>query len=137
MTEHGFKVEQEEDRVPGPRLTRIGVAAVVVTVVAIVVSTAILGRGQALLGGGPAELAKDHGEVAPKAIGMIEQTLLDDPPRGLVKRRAEEQVLGRYGWVDRAHGVAHIPIDRAKDLVIARYGGDAGAGTKGRPGGSP
>lgn len=35
--------------------------------------------------------------------------------------RAEEKArLGSYGWVDEAHGVAHIPIERAKDLLVAQ-----------------
>jgi len=35
-------------------------------------------------------------------------------------RRAEEQVLRNYGWIDRQHGVVHIPIDEAKKLYVAR-----------------
>lgn len=30
---------------------------------------------------------------------------------------AARERLENYGWVDRAHGVAHIPIGRAMDLV--------------------
>ncbi len=29
-----------------------------------------------------------------------------------------EAWLSSYGWVDRAHGVVHIPVDRAMDLVL-------------------
>jgi hypothetical protein len=35
-------------------------------------------------------------------------------------RAAEDQILNGYGWVDQAHGVAHIPIDRAIDLLAQR-----------------
>lgn len=33
-------------------------------------------------------------------------------------RRVNEHLAG-YGWVDRAAGVVHIPIDRAMDLIVA------------------
>jgi hypothetical protein len=35
-------------------------------------------------------------------------------------RAAEDKILGGYGWVDQAHGVTHIPIDRAIDLLAQR-----------------
>jgi hypothetical protein len=33
------------------------------------------------------------------------------------KRLKEEETLNTYGWVDQKAGVAHIPIDRAMDLI--------------------
>jgi hypothetical protein len=35
-------------------------------------------------------------------------------------RAAEDKILNGYGWVDREHGVARIPIDRAIDLLAQR-----------------
>jgi len=35
-------------------------------------------------------------------------------------RESEEQRLHTYGWVDQQAGTAHIPIDRAMDLVAQR-----------------
>jgi hypothetical protein len=35
-------------------------------------------------------------------------------------RAAEDKILGGYGWVDQAHGVVRIPIDRAIDLLAQR-----------------
>jgi hypothetical protein len=32
-------------------------------------------------------------------------------------RREEDQVLHGYDWVDKAHGVVRIPIDRAMELI--------------------
>lgn len=34
-------------------------------------------------------------------------------------RAAEKAVLDSYGWVDRQHGVVHIPIDEAKNRAVA------------------
>jgi hypothetical protein len=41
-------------------------------------------------------------------------------------RAAEKRVLDHYGWIDKQHGIVHIPIDRAKDLVLAKLSGNAG-----------
>jgi hypothetical protein len=49
-------------------------------------------------------------------------------------KAAERGVLHSYGWVDRASGVVHIPIDRAMQITLqrgfpVRPGVDAGATT--------
>jgi hypothetical protein len=44
-----------------------------------------------------------------------------DPAEELAKMKRED--LGRlteYGWIDRAAGIAHIPVDRAIDILAAR-----------------
>lgn len=47
--------------------------------------------------------------------------LQSHPFADLDSLRAEEEArLGSYGWVDEPAGVAHIPIDRAKDLLVER-----------------
>jgi hypothetical protein len=35
-------------------------------------------------------------------------------------RAAENAALTTYGWIDRAHGVIRIPIDRSIDLTLQR-----------------
>ena len=35
-------------------------------------------------------------------------------------RAAEDKILNSYGWIDQAHGVVRVPIDRAIDLLAAR-----------------
>jgi hypothetical protein len=35
-------------------------------------------------------------------------------------RAAEDQVLNSYSWVDRQHGIVHVPIDVAMDLLARR-----------------
>jgi hypothetical protein len=35
-------------------------------------------------------------------------------------RRAETRALERTGWVDKTQGIAHIPIERAMDLIVAQ-----------------
>lgn len=36
------------------------------------------------------------------------------------ERRAKEARLHSFGWVDRAHGIAHIPIEDAMDILASR-----------------
>jgi len=60
-----------------------------------------------------------RGEVAPNRQTPV--TDMED------MRRAEDQVLKNYGWVDKQHGVVHIPIEDAKRLYAARAA-VAGAG---------
>jgi hypothetical protein len=35
-------------------------------------------------------------------------------------RAAEEQSLHTYGWTDPQHGTVHIPIDQAKQMLVAK-----------------
>jgi hypothetical protein len=47
--------------------------------------------------------------------------LLTNEPMALEKYRADqEKRLHEYGWVDEARGVAHLPIDQAKKLILER-----------------
>lgn len=116
---HGFEVRQEEDVIAERKLTGIGGLVLVVTVLSVGVAALLLGKDQARLAGGPAERAKTEGSVAPPTLGIIEQTLIEHEARGVQQRRLEEERLHQYGWVDRARGVAHIPIDKAMDLFVA------------------
>ena len=34
--------------------------------------------------------------------------------------KREQSILNSYRWVDRSHGVIHIPIDRAMEIVAQR-----------------
>ena len=44
-----------------------------------------------------------------------------DPTTDIEALRAgEEKRLNGFGWIDRAQGIAHIPIDRAIDIVAER-----------------
>lgn len=44
-----------------------------------------------------------------------------NPPDELAEVTAESKaVLGSYGWVDKDAGVVHLPIEKAKALVLDR-----------------
>ncbi|MFZ4115649.1 MAG: hypothetical protein ACOYK6_02860 [Chthoniobacterales bacterium] len=53
------------------------------------------------------------------------EPMSDDEERALLRiknlaelNKANEERLTTYGWVDQAHGVVHIPIERAMELEI-------------------
>ncbi len=53
-------------------------------------------------------------------------------------RAAEDNLLNRYGWVNKEAGIARIPIDRAMDLVAEQgLPVPGGAASKNRTQGGP
>ena len=64
-----------------------------------------------------------------RAPTFPEPRLLVRPGASLAElRAAEDSDLESYGWVDRASGVARIPIDRAMQLLLERGLPEVGAG---------
>lgn len=60
-------------------------------------------------------LARQAGELPP------EPRLLTDEPSNLrTFRTGEDERLHQYGWDDKAAGTVHMPIDRAKELLLER-----------------
>jgi hypothetical protein len=53
--------------------------------------------------------------------GVTGPQLVTNEPMVLMKQRAEEaRRLQAYGWVDEKTGIAHMPIDEAKKLIVQR-----------------
>jgi hypothetical protein len=68
--------------------------------------------------------AGSRNTALPAGFGAEEQGIVDQVPFELntwvVKDRAEATAkLKGYGWVDQQHGVIHVPIERAMELVVA------------------
>lgn len=85
------------------------IAAVAAGIVAVIGIALVAAR---FVAGGIAEPA-----VTPGPVRTAEPPLQPHPARDLAAYRAEkERQLESYGWVDRDHGIAHIPIERAMAL---------------------
>ena len=56
--------------------------------------------------------------AAPSAISSLEQTPIWGAPVGEDRQASQRRELESWGWADRDAGVAHIPIERAMDLVV-------------------
>lgn len=50
----------------------------------------------------------------------LEQSRISERERGLEHQRRARERLSSYGWVDRKRNIAHIPIDRAIDILVTR-----------------
>ncbi|MDQ3071295.1 MAG: hypothetical protein M3R55_16385, partial [Acidobacteriota bacterium] len=92
---------------------------VYLTIVCVVVWLSMVGMFKLFMGqleqrdGPVSALARPAGEVPPGP------RLLTDEPGALSQFRAREAAtLDHYGWTDQAGGKVHIPIDRAKELLL-------------------
>jgi hypothetical protein len=72
------------------------------------------------------QLHPAHPASPPTPLALIPRAappprLLDDTPEHYeAVRRVDDAALNGYHWVDRTHGIVHIPIERAKDLLLQR-----------------
>jgi hypothetical protein len=115
-----FAPVQESDRVPGRKLAAIGIAGVAIMLASIFVAWLLMRARSSE----PEQQAS--AAPPPAALGTVERGLFDETSRGLDERAAHRRELDGLGWVDRDAGIAHIPIDRAIDMVVARDARDAG-----------
>jgi hypothetical protein len=71
------------------------------------------------------EEAKDHAP-SPLAEARLDTIppgprLQPSPPRDLDELRARDrEALTTYGWVDRANGIGHIPVERAISILAEK-----------------
>ena len=112
-----FRVAQERDALGLYPVIVIALSALAIVVVAVWVAARLLGDAGRKAHGEPL------GTVSPAREGVVEQSPLGvSSPAAAVRQRAESR-LSSYGWVDRASGKAHIPIERAIELYVASDGG--------------
>jgi hypothetical protein len=64
----------------------------------------------------PSEIGKDE-------IGIVDQVEFSQDDRLEQWRAAKRKRLEGYGWVDRARGLVHIPVEKAIDQVVAQSAG--------------
>jgi hypothetical protein len=109
---------QEPDLVPGPAIAGIG-AGVVMAVIAGVLVAHFLGscRARQL---GTAWLPPAQLPELPSDVNAMETRPFTVEAQGLGDHARDEAWLRSYGWVDRAAGIAHLPIDTAAGLYLER-----------------
>jgi hypothetical protein len=106
----------EEDRVDSRTVMLVGVGSLVVFTLAGLAASAYL-----RLKSGEHPALPLPPEIGQSKIGLVEQNLFFDGNvlRGEQDRTARRARLQGWGWVDQAHGVAHIPIEEAMALTAA------------------
>ena len=117
---HDFEPHQEEDLVPSGPIVRVSIVSVLVGAIGVFFAGLIV---VAATGDIAPRVAGPGGtKAAPKEIGENEQTQIWKSERGIDLRDAQSAELERWGWADREHHVARIPIDDAMNLVVQWQG---------------
>lgn len=106
----------EPDIVSTRKLVAVGIAAALLFLLASLAATRVLLiRREQLNPEGPPPYPSELGK--PK-IGMVEQQLFERSRRARELMEKQQAWLGGYGWVDKEHGVIHIPIDEAMERLL-------------------
>ena len=105
-----FEVRQEPDHIGARRLSWIATGALLVGALGVL--------GSVLLGNFRPRVLVAPPPPGP-TVGMLELTPIGSTERGLALRRAQQQQLERYRYVDRDAGLAEIPVERAMDLKLS------------------
>jgi hypothetical protein len=113
--EHSAHPPAEEDVLPSGKIYFVGVAALIV----FFLGSLAAGLGMSSLRSqlNPDGPPTPPAEAGKAKIGFVEQRLFEHANQGPAWREAAERRLSSVGWVDREKGIAHIPIDRAMDMV--------------------
>jgi hypothetical protein len=106
----------------------IGVGVVALVVFALGITWAYF-----LMVGQKADIRKDgpekpRAELGKAEIGIVDQVMFTADNRIELWRTDHKKRLESYGWIDKAKGVAHIPIEQAMAKVIASPPDIAGEG---------
>lgn len=105
------------------RIGRIGVAALVLGAVVVLAVTAVLLvlRAVGMSGHDEREESMSMSTLvrAPKPAGFIDGPLQESAPQPALRDylRGKQQYLESSGWIDRARGRAHIPIETAMSML--------------------
>lgn len=91
--------------------------------ISMLIGAAIVYGAYTLLERGIAQ--RDASPAYPLAVGRSQEPptprLQTQPFKDVYQLKAAERtVLHSYGWIDKANGIAHIPIERAMQLTIER-----------------
>jgi hypothetical protein len=114
---HGH-VKQEEDKIQTRRIVTIGLIAFLSFAVGIWWAVNVQ---RDMTGTIKSNTAPDPALAGHTEIGMVYQPVFDRG-RGIAAERNAPAVkrLGEYGWENAEHTIAHIPIDRAMELIVER-----------------
>ena len=106
----------KEDRIDFSKVVTVGVVSLVIFALASWWAIAILHSERAALKG--TTEGRATAELGKPEIGIVDQVPFEGDNRLDAWKKERAEWLGGYGWIDRAHGVVHIPIERAMDAVV-------------------
>jgi hypothetical protein len=110
------EVGYADDVVPGGLILRILGGAVAFGIVLCVVAYLLLVAREAQLR--PDGRYSDHDLPAPHAIAHVRAEPFELPLQRPSLREEQRGIVDSYGWVDKAHRVARIPVETEIDLIV-------------------
>lgn len=117
MSDHGSSHDHgadgaSEDQIDFTKVITVGVFSLLAFAIGIWWAAAILHRETARAEAA-AGLARQPLLLGKTEIGIVDQVPFSGDHRLADWRKERSMRLHSYGWVDRASGIAHIPIERA------------------------
>ena len=64
-------------------------------------------------------MARLGADIGKEEIGIVDQVPFETDNRLERWRRGHDARLNGYGWIDRANGISHVPIERAMESVAS------------------
>jgi hypothetical protein len=111
------KLDSSADAVDYGKVIGVGVASLMLFAISIAWAGKLMHGAQADI-----EAKSGHArefDTKRMEIGIVDQVPFDADRRLPTWRAERKAYLEGYGWVDRAKGVAHIPIEQAIDQILA------------------
>jgi hypothetical protein len=115
--QHSAGGEAQEDKIDFKKVIAVGVVSLVIFALASWWAATILHSERAALG--PRMEWKAPTELGSAEIGIVDQVPFEGDQRLQKWKTERAEWLTGYGWVDRARGIAHMPIERAMDEIVA------------------
>ena len=119
MSAHGKEShgKEAEDTIAYPKVIAVGLVSLVIFALATWWSIAILHGERAGFKG--REEGRVGSELGKTEIGMVDQVPFSSDGRLDIWKKERAAWVNGYGWIDRAHGIVHMPVDRAMDAIVA------------------
>jgi hypothetical protein len=148
-TDPGHNSPYPADYAPQDEALPFGLVAVVATITAVIFAIAVIWTARLMTNvedevraqSGTPRSAVEIPNYGEAEVGIVDQQNFALERRALEMRRAHVERLASYGWVNRAQGTIHIPIDEAMKRYAAQAAqAPAPAPTEGQPsqgGGEP
>ena len=117
-SDHDPHGHQSEDQIDFRRVITVGVVSLIIFAVGTWWAAGILHhetkRAEDTTG-----LAASPSLIAKPEIGIVDQVPFGGDHRLADWRQERSSRLNSYGWVDRAKGIVHVPIERAMEATMA------------------
>jgi hypothetical protein len=114
---HDHNNHGSDDEIDFGKVIAVGVISLIVFALGTVWAVAIFKRESART---QASSGAYHQPLLGQSeVGIVDQVLFEGDHRLADWKTERKSRLDGYGWIDRSKGVAHIPIDKAIDEVVA------------------